>query len=74
MKLLNLADERDKKDYGVNSLVSDIKRLHDEEGIEMMAVIYKKRNGKVGIGTTYGNNAEIVGLLEIGKLIYLEDR
>ena len=73
MKLVKLADERDKKDYGANSLVSDIKRMHDEEGIEMMAVIYKKSDGSYGIGTTSGNNAEFIGLIELAKLQYMDE-
>lgn len=63
----------DKKTYGVNSLLEDIKQLHQETELDMMAVIYKKKNGRIGIGTTNGNNAEFVGLLEIAKLQYIDD-
>lgn len=73
MKLINLKDEMDKKIYGVNSLLTDIKQLHHESELEMMAVIYKKKNGRIGIGATTGNNAEFVGLLEIAKLQYIDD-
>lgn len=73
MNLVNLEDKKDKKHYGVNSLLSDIKQIHDVKGIEMMAFVYKKKDGKVGIGTTYGNNAEFVGLFEIGKVQIIDE-
>jgi len=73
VKVIKLDDKADEKRYGVNSLIKDIKGLHDEEGIEIMVAVYKKKDGKVGIGTTEGNNAEIVGLMEMAKLQYLED-
>jgi hypothetical protein len=73
VKIVSFDDEKDRKNYGVNTLLEDTKGLHDEEGIEILAVVYKKNNGKVGIGTTEGNNAEIVGLMEMAKLQYLED-
>lgn len=67
MKVINFESKADEKRYGVTSLINDVKRLHDDDGIEMLAVVYKKKNGVFGVGTTYGNNAEFVGLLEIGK-------
>lgn len=73
MKLINFEENKDKKEYGVNSLLQDLKELHDEEGIEMLAVVYKKKNNVFGCGTTYGNNAEFIGLLELGKIHLFED-
>ena len=73
MKLVNINDEADKMRYGVNSLLQDVEELHDEEGIEMLAVVYKKKNNVFGYGTTYGNNAEFIGLLELGKIHLFED-
>lgn len=73
MKLINFEENKDKKEYGVNSLLQDLKELHDEEGIEMLAVVYKKKNNVFGYGTTYGNNAEFIGLLELGKIHLFED-
>lgn len=73
MKLINFEENKDKKEYGVNSLIEDVKGVHDEEGIELLIVVYKKKNGVVGIGTTAGNNAEILGLIEMGKIQYLDD-
>lgn len=73
MKLVDIESKIDKRQYGVNSLIDDIMGLHKEDGIELMAIIYKKKDGSFGIGTTYGNNAEILGLLELGKMQYLED-
>lgn len=72
MKVIDLEDKKDESKYGVNSLVEDIQRIHKDKGIEIMAVIYKSKDGRVGVGTTYGNNAEILGLMEIGKMQYLE--
>jgi len=73
VKLVNINDEADKMRYGVNSLLQDVEELHDEEGIEMLAVVYKKKNNVFGYGTTYGNNAEFIGLLELGKIHLFED-
>ena len=73
VKVVNLDDKADKKRYGVNSLLKDVKEVHDEEGIEMLAVVYKKKNNVFGYGTTYGNNAEFIGLLELGKIHLFED-
>jgi hypothetical protein len=67
MKPIKLSDLKDAKEYGVKSLANDVLDIHDSDGIEMMAVVYKKNNGTFGFGTTCGNNAEFVGLLEMGK-------
>ena len=73
MKVTNLNDVKDKKEYGVKTLINDILRMHESDGIEMLAVIYKKRDGTFGIGTTSGNNAEFIGLIELAKLQYMDE-
>ena len=73
MKVINFENEKDKKEYGIKSLLRDVKEIHEDEGIEVMVVIYKKKSGRLGVGTTTGNNAEIVGLFELAKLDYIDD-
>jgi len=67
MKVLKF-DEKD----GFDWLMEEMRAIHDESGVEIMICIYKKRDGRVGIGTTRGNNAEILGLIEFGKTEYIE--
>lgn len=73
IKPISLSDAKDKKEYGVKSLVNDILDIHECDEIEMLAVVYKKRDGTVGIGTTSGNNAEFIGMLEMAKFQYIDD-
>lgn len=73
MKVIEFDDKADKKRYGPKSLLKDVEKIHQEEGIELMATFYKKKDGSVGIGVTYGNNAEILGLIELGKMMFIED-
>lgn len=73
MKVVDIDDKADKKRYGVNSLINDVEKIHEQDGIEMMAVVYKKENGVFGFGTTYGNSAEFIGLLEMGKINIIDE-
>lgn len=68
MKIVNFDCEKDKKEYSTRSLLEDLKKIHEEDGIEMMAVVYKKKDGTFNFGTTYGNQAEFIGLFEMGKI------
>ena len=38
-----------------------------------MIVVYKKKSGRVGLTATSGNNAEILGLVEVGKRFYIDE-
>lgn len=73
MKVVNFEFEKDKKEYGVNSLLKDVEKIHKEDGIEMIVVVFKKKSGAVGYGTNYGNTAEFIGLLEIGKTNLIDE-
>lgn len=73
IKPISLSDAKDKKEYGVKSLVNDILDIHECDEIEMLAVVYKKSDGTVGVGTTSGNNAEFIGLIELAKLQYMDE-
>lgn len=72
MKIVNLETEKDSRRYGVETLMRDVKSIHEKEQIETMIIIYKREDGVTGIGTTYGNNAETLGLIELGKKQYLD--
>ena len=73
MKVIDFDDKAEEKRYGPQSLIKDIEKIHEDEGIELMATFYKKKDGHVGIGFTYGNNAEMLGLIELGKMMFIED-
>lgn len=73
MKVINLEEIADAKRYGVKSLLKDMAKIHEEKGIELMFIAFKQKNGIVGYGATHGNNAEILGLMEFGKAMYIED-
>lgn len=73
MKVINLEETADAKRYGVKSLLKDIAKIHEEKGIELMFIAFKQKNGIVGYGATHGNNAEILGLVELGKFQFIED-
>lgn len=63
----------EEKRYGPKRLIDDILKVHENEGIELMIVVYKKKNGRVGLAATSGNNAEILGLVEVGKHFYIDE-
>lgn len=67
MKVIKF-DEKD----GFDWLVKEMQAIHDVDGVEIMICIYKTKDGRVGIGTTRGNNAEILGLIELGKTEYID--
>lgn len=73
MNVVDFDELKDKEEYGVKTLINDILCIHDSDGIEMLAIIYKKTDGSVGIGTTSGNNAEFIGLIELAKLQYMDE-
>lgn len=73
MELIDLSKKIDEKRHGVTSLLDDMKKIHEDDGIELMVIVHKDRDGVVYIGTTYGNNAEMMGLLEIGKRQLLDE-
>lgn len=69
MKVVSL----DNKKYGFEWLIDEMKQLHEDEGIELMICIYKKKDGYIGFGTTRGNDAEFLGLIELGKAQLIDD-
>jgi len=73
VKPIKLADVKDAKEYGVKTLINDVLNIHETNEIEMLAVVYKKSDGTVGVGTTSGNNAEFIGLIELAKLQYMDE-
>jgi len=67
MKLININHNNR---YGAGELLKDVEEIND---LDLLVCIYKKKDGAFGIGATHGNNAEIIGLIELGKLQYMDN-
>mgnify|MGYP001184932258 FL=1 len=73
MEVINFEEKADEKLYGVQTLLKELLEIHEKEGIELLTFVYKKKNGQVEYGFSTGNNAEILGLMEFGKAMYIEN-
>lgn len=73
MRVINFEKKVDEKYRGVETLLKELQQIHEDEGIELLVFVYQNKNGQVEYGFSTGNNAEILGLMEFGKAMYIED-
>lgn len=69
MKVIEFKNDEKEIDW----LIDEIKKIDEQEGIEVLVCVYKKKNNVVSLGATRASAAEHIGLLEIGKAQLIDD-
>lgn len=74
MKLVELQERKElEKENKIKAVVESVLSENDNNEIETLIAVYKRKNGRLGVITTYANGDELVGLLELGKMELIEE-
>lgn len=70
MKVIDF-EKKDKR--GFDWLMKEVSKINEKDKIETMICMYAKEDGTVSFGTTEGNNAEMLGIIEMVKALLMEE-